>query len=45
MRRIWILLSFTRWWDKHGGNAEMSELQQAYQAGWKAALRHSKKIN
>jgi hypothetical protein len=39
--RRW-LTAFVKWWSKNGGNAQMSDLEAAYRAGWKAALRSRK---
>jgi hypothetical protein len=39
-----VLKSFVRWWNSHGGNSHMSDLEAAYQAGWAAALRHRRPL-
>jgi hypothetical protein len=34
-----MIRAFVRWWNRHGGNAQTADLEAAYRAGWKAALR------
>jgi hypothetical protein len=33
---------FNRWWDRHGGNADMVYSETIFLAGWVAAKRDSK---